>query len=113
MPVLQAAKILPASPGYRTASWQQNSTVGLSESPFTGQQQTQEWSRQFWSVQITWPPMTRAQAMALIATLVSLRGMVGTFMLGPTDGKTPRGANLGTPVINGNNNGGSSISIKG
>lgn len=113
MPVVQAAKTLPSSPGIRSVVLTQNSTVGISESPFTGQIQTQEWSRQFWQAQVTLPRMTLAQASNWVATLVSLRGMAGTFMLGDPSRQTPRGAALGVPVINGNNNGGSSVSIKG
>jgi hypothetical protein len=113
MPVVQAAKALPASPGIRAVVITQMSTVGMSVSPFTAQQQVQEWSGQMWKAQVTLPRMTRAQAANWIATLVSLRGMAGTFMLGDPSAKVPRGANAGTPVINGNNNGGSSVSIKG
>jgi hypothetical protein len=113
MPVVQAAKILPTSPGIRAVTLTQNSTVGLSESPFSGVAQTQEWSRQFWQAQCTLPPMTRAQAANWIATLVSLRGMAGTFMLGDPSGKVPRGVALGAPLVSGNNNGGNSILTKG
>lgn len=113
MAVVQAAKTLPTSPGIRAVTITQNSTVGASESPFTGQMQTQEWSRQFWQAQVTLPRMTRAQAANWIAGLVSLRGMAGTFMLGDPAGKTPRGAALGTPLVSGNANGGSSILTKG
>jgi hypothetical protein len=113
MPVVQAAKTLPSSPGIRAIVWTQKSTVGLSMSPFTGQQQSQEWSAQYFQAQVTLPRMTRAQAENWIAALMSCRGMANTFMLGDPAGKTPRGANLGTPLINGNNNGGSSVSIKG
>jgi hypothetical protein len=113
MPIIQAAKTLPTSPGIRAVVITQMSTVGMSVSPFTAQQQAQEWSGQMWKAQVALPRMTRAQAANWIATLVSLRGMAGTFMLGDPSCKTPRGANLGTPLINGNNNGGSSVSIKG
>lgn len=113
MPILQAAKALPTSPGIRAVVITQNSTVGASESPFTGNLQTQEWSRQFWQAQVTLPRMTVAQASNWIATLVSLRGMAGTFMLGDPSRKTPRGSALGTPLISGNVNGGSSILTKG
>jgi hypothetical protein len=113
MPIVQAAKTLPTSPGLRAVTITQMSTVGLSVSPFTAQQQVQEWPGQMWKAQCVLPRMTRAQAANWIAALVSLRGMANTFMLGDPAGKVPRGANLGTPLINGNNNGGSSISIKG
>lgn len=113
MPVIQSAKNLPASPGIRSVVITQNSTVGISESPFSGVIQTQEWSRQFWQAQVTLPRMTTAQASNWIATLVSLRGMAGTFMLGDPSRAIPRGVALGIPLVSGNNNGGSSILTKG
>jgi hypothetical protein len=113
MAVVQAAKTLPTSPGLRAVTITQMSTVGISMSPFTAQQQVQEWSAQMWKAQCTLPRMTRAQAANWIAALVSLRGMAGTFMLGDPSGKVPRGVNLGAPVISGNNNGGSSVATKG
>jgi hypothetical protein len=116
MPVIQAAKTMPALPGFANITITQNSTVGLSVSPFTGQQQTQEWSGQWWYAQVTMPLMTRAQAANWVAFLVSLRGIVGTFMLRDPACKTPRGAALttgATPLIAGNVNGGASISTKG
>jgi hypothetical protein len=113
MPVVAAAKTLPTSPGLRAVTITQMSTVGLSVSPFTAQQQVQEWPGQMFKAQCVLPRMTRAQAANWIAALVSLRGMANTFMLGDPSGKTPRGVNLGTPLINGANNGGSSVSIRG
>jgi hypothetical protein len=113
MPVLQAAKSLPASPGIKSIVWTQKSTVGLSMSPFTAQQQVQEWAAQYWQAQVVYPRMTRAQAENLIAVLVSLRGMANTFLLGDPAGKVPRGAALGTPLVSGNVNGGSSILTRG
>jgi hypothetical protein len=107
---------MPALPGFSAVTITQNSTVGMSASPFTGQQQTQEWSNQWWNAQVSMPRMTRASAANWIAFLVSLRGMAGTFMLGDPACKVPRGAALvagATPLIAGNVNGGSSISTKG
>src|ERR1043165_7357173 len=102
MPILQEAKILPTSPGIRAVTFTQMSTVGMSISPFPARQQAQEWAPKVGKAQVPLPRMTRAQAANWIATLVSLRGMAGTFMLGDPSGKVPRGANLGAPVINGN-----------
>jgi hypothetical protein len=113
MAVVQEAKTLPASPGLRAVTITQMSTVGLSVSPFTAQQQVQEWPGQTWKAQCVLPRMTRAQAANWIAALVSLRGMANTFMLGDPAGKVPRGVNVGAPLINGADNGGSSVSIKG
>jgi hypothetical protein len=113
MPIVQAALSLPSPPGPSSVTWTQNNVVGLSQSPFTGQTQAQIWPGQWLAAQVQYPSMTRAQASAIIAALVRLNGTAGTFMLGPLDCKSPRGAGLGSPLISGNNNGGSSILTKG
>jgi hypothetical protein len=105
MLVVKTAKKLPASPGTQAVVWTQNSVVGISTSPFSGQSQAQEWPGQWWSAQVTYPRMTRAQAAAVIATLVSLHGMANTLLFGPIDCAVPRGANLGAPVMDGASNG--------
>jgi hypothetical protein len=106
---------MPAAPGIQAVVWNQKSTVGVSASPFTGQQQVQEWSGQWLEAQVTLPRMTRAQANQWIAFLVSLRGMAGVFMFGDPAGKVPQGAATGAPQIsdNANGNGGYSVMTKG
>lgn len=111
--VLQSAKTMPAAPGIKTIEWTMSSTVGVAQSPFTLQQQVQEWPGQIWQAKVTLPPMSRANAGAWMGFFGSLRGRANTFMLGPAPFKSPLGAAGGTPVVNGANNGGSTLATKG
>jgi hypothetical protein len=55
--------------------------TGVSESPFTFQQQVYEHQGARWELNVTFAPMTRAQAATLHGFLASLRGRRGTFLL--------------------------------
>lgn len=50
---------------------------------------------------VTYAPLARADAEALIAALVSLNGREGTFLFGDSANKTPRGTAAGSPLVNG------------
>lgn len=54
----------------------------MSQSPFTGSEQTFEWPAEWWLADISLPPMARASAEAWNSFLLSLRGRSGTFYLG-------------------------------
>ncbi len=88
-------------------------TVGMTESDFTGQQSVYEWSRQYWKADITLPRMPRATAEAWICFMVKLRGGRGTFLMPPIVGNTPRGTMAGVPVVNGAGQAGLELDIRG
>jgi hypothetical protein len=113
MPVLASAKTMPTSPGIKSIEWTMSSVVGMVQSPFTLQQQTQEWPGQIWRAKVTLPVMTRANAATWMGFFGSLRGRANTFMLGPTPFKAPQGLAGGAPVVKGANNGGSTLSTSG
>ena len=78
------------------------SVVGRSESPFTFQQQIQQHSGARWAANISLAPMARSNAETWIAFLISLKGMFGTFTMGPgSTGASPLGTPTGTPLLNG------------
>lgn len=58
------------------------STVGMSESPFTRSQQAYVWSGERWRADVTLRAMKAATAKSVIAWLLSLNGMEGTFLMG-------------------------------
>ncbi len=91
----------PSTPGPATARILARSTVAVSESPFTLQQQTQEFAGQRWELDLAFPPMERGPAEAWIAFQLLLRGRRGTFLYPPPGGKSPRGIATGTPLVNG------------
>jgi hypothetical protein len=75
--------------------------VAVSQSPFTGQQQVQQYAGQLWQAAISMPPMVRSDAEDVIAFLLKLNGKRGTFLLGDPTGATARGIATGTPLVNG------------
>lgn len=78
-----------------------HAVVGVSMSPFTGQQQAQEFPGQWWQAEISLPPLKRADAETWLAFLLKLNGRRGTFLLGHPASATPRGSAPGTPLVNG------------
>lgn len=48
-------------------------------SPFTGQQQVQDWNATLMEVSVSMPPMTQANAVAWVAFLRALKGVVNVF----------------------------------
>ena len=66
--------------------------VGVSQSPFTFQQQIFRHSGQMWSASIQIAPVNREFGEPWIAFLLSLNGPVGTFLLGDPLGACSRGA---------------------
>ena len=81
---------MPSSPGFVTQQWSLMRRTGLSESPFTGGQQTVEFSYAKWKAVLTLPPMRRPQATAWVSFFAKLHGRRGTFLLGDQDGKDPQ-----------------------
>ena len=113
MPVVQQAKQLPASPGPVSVQWIMHSVVAPSQSPYTLQTQTIEWSGQQWVAKIDMPPMKRQTAAPWMAFFASLHGMANVFQLGPLECARPLGIATGAPVVDGANNAGSSIETRG
>lgn len=103
----------PATPGYRTSGFRGRTAVGAHTSPFTFGMQTYLWDGERWEVQLSLPPMRRAQAAAWQAFLLALRGMAGTFLLGDPDAPAPRGTWAGTPLVNGAGQSGAVLALDG
>lgn len=89
----------PASPGYRSRELQGMTRVGMVQSPFTGQQQVQPWQAQWLQFTFSLPVMTDAQAGAWTAFFMALNGREGTFYLGDSVRKVPRGTIAGTVTV--------------
>lgn len=104
---------LPTHTGIRSIEFRAINAVAYSRSPFTFQGQTFAYAGQMWQADITLPPMKRADAEQWVAWLVSLRGQLGTFLLGDPLGATARGAATGTPLVNGASQIGGSLIIDG
>ncbi len=100
----------PTSPNYSQSKFQLMRRTGISQSPFTGTQQTFSYEKfSMWQATLSLPPMKRAQAAEWQAFFLKLRGRRGTFELGDPDATSPQGAVAGTIAIN--NGGGYSAGV--
>ena len=66
--------------------------MATSVSPFTGQQQIQDWQASFLEASVSMPPLTQAQAQNWIAFLMALRGQAKVFQLGDPLAVVPQGS---------------------
>jgi len=90
---------LPTSPGNRSIQWMPRSIVSMTQSIETGQQQVQPRVGQWWEPTIELPPMLDADAGVWCATFLALNGREGTFYLGDSVRKAPRGNISGTVTV--------------
>lgn len=81
--------------------WSITSAVALSVSPSTYQTTKYEYDAEGWVIDVSFPPLTRAEAAPFFAFLAALRGQNGTFLFGDTLLGTPLGTGAGSPVVNG------------
>lgn len=103
----------PSSPTFSRCEFMPRSVTSQAVSPFTLQAQVQEHDGQLLEVSLSLPPMTRAQAEYWISFLAKLHGQVGTFLLTPPGGGTPRGTPAGTPLVSGPSQTGDQLVVDG
>lgn len=101
----------PAAPA--TVEFTATDIVAMSISPFTGQQQVQDWQQGWIEASVSYPPLTHAQAQPWIAFMMGLRGQANVFQLGDPLAVAPRGSGAGTPLVNGASQSGFSLNTKG
>lgn len=99
--------------GIRAMNIRARTVVGISSSPFTGQQQVYKHQGEWWEAEVTLPPMKRATAEEVAAFLIKMKGQYGTFLLGDPANTSPRGVGTGTPLVNGAGQTGSSLVTDG
>jgi hypothetical protein len=107
---------LPTASGIAGVSLRAVNVVGISESPFTFKQQVVSHTGQRWEAEVSVAPMIRADAEEWVAFLVSLKGGLGTFLLGDPNAAAARGSassSPGTPLVNGADQTGDSLTIDG
>ena len=92
---------LPTSVFPVTQSWSIQRQAGISESPFTGKQQTVEFDYAKWKASVSFPPMKRSTAGEFISFLTKLHGRRGTFLMGDADQRSPQNSVSGSVTING------------
>jgi hypothetical protein len=101
----------PASPPPRRLQIKPAAIVGMSMSPFTGEQQIQAHQGAWWEAELDLPPMKRAAAAAWVGMFMALNFREGSFTL-PAYPTTPLGVASGTPLVNGNGQSGKSLATK-
>lgn len=82
-------------------------------SPFTGQQQIQEFSRNQLIVRAQTIPLERAEASVWWGFFRALRSGLGTFLLGDPHNSSPNGSGGGAPLVNGGSQTGTSLIVDG
>jgi hypothetical protein len=96
---------MPSSPAWRQLDFSAFDSVGIVQSPFTLQTQTQYWvGADHWTVNASLPPMSYTNARAWVAFLLECRGRLNVFSIGDPLGKKPSGSPTGTPVVSTNYN---------
>lgn len=91
----------PTTIGIESIELRAVNAVATSQSPFTYKQQVVSHGGERWEASVTIPSVRRDKAAEWKAMLVSLRGPVGTFLLGDPDYATPRGT-VSSCVLTGN-----------
>jgi len=106
----------PTNIGIANITLSAENAVAISQSPFTYQQQVVAHPGQRWAASISLPPMKRQDAEYWIAFLLSLKGQIGTFLLGDPNCVTAQGSastTPGTPRVNGGGQTGDTLLIDG
>jgi hypothetical protein len=102
----------PSSPGPRQFRPRPASVVGMTASPFTGEQQVQAHQGQWWEADFQLPPMKRASASAWVGLFTALNFREGTVLLAP-EPHQPLGVATGAPLVNGASQTGRTLGTKG
>lgn len=105
----------PSHTGLAGFSIRGHQVGGVTVSPFSGVQQVQEHPGAWWEATFELPGMNRANAMKWQGWLRSLRGPVGTFLMGIPRQGTPRGSagvTPGVPQVDGGSQTGLTLAIK-
>lgn len=104
---------LPTATGIQTQRFALTRIVGVSQSPFTRQEQVIQHQGEYWSATVQLPPMLKDNASQWLAFLLQLRGRRGTFKLGDQDRKTIQGVATGTIRVNGASQTGNQVALDG
>jgi hypothetical protein len=104
---------LPTATGITTQRFSLTRIVGVSQSPFTRQEQVIQHQGEYWSATVQLPSMMKNTAAQWLAFLLQLRGRRGTFKLGDQDRKTIQGVATGTILVNGAAQTGNQIALDG
>lgn len=97
-------RTFPTHKGIAGLTLRERKVAGIAEAPGSLVQQVYEWPGERWEGEFTLPPMRRENADPWLAWLSSLRGAVGSFLMGDPSRTRPRGLafwTAGTPQVDG------------
>jgi len=106
---------VPSSLKVTRSSFRMRSSVAMSESFATFQQQVYDWGGTRWEGEVTLKPYTYDDSADMRAFLMALRGKTNRFLYGDPDYLVhgARGTASGTPLVNGAAQTGNTIDIDG
>ncbi len=107
---------IPPEMVFQRVTMRSRSVVGLSQSPFTLQQQAQKHQGQRWEADVVLAPTDTPDNEVVAAWLTSLNGREKTFLFGDPARVSARGSASsapGSPVVTGASNAGNSLAITG
>jgi hypothetical protein len=105
---------LPSTRQPRQIDFRIETFAGKTESPFSGSATVFDWGLDRWLATLTWGEMGQADAAAVEAFLLALRGPVGSFLLGDPLRPAPAGSWAGqSPLVNGALQAGLTLAIDG
>lgn len=87
--------------------------VAVTESQFTYAQQVQEHQGEAWQISVSLDLLNRDQAEEFNAFILKLAGRVGVFTMSIAGSETARGVATGTPLVDGANQTGRVLNVKG
>lgn len=91
---------MPATDWPAEITFRAQTVAGVSESPFTFEQQVYVHQGERWLASVLLQPMKRADAEQWVAWLLALNGKEGTFLMGDPVNTSPLGTWV-TPLVNG------------
>lgn len=102
--------IVPSSASFRIAR-----STSSSVSPFTFTQQVYNFGGERWEGNVTFPPMTSANAAELQSFFLEMQGMYGTFLYGDPNylAQGARGLATGSPLVMGAGQTGNTLIVDG
>jgi len=90
---------IPTNVGYISSDFSLNRTLGVTVSPFSGKQRTQEYDAVYWTGRVTLAPMRRTEAVEWQSFLMALEGQKNYFRMGDPEGKNPKGTYNGETIL--------------
>jgi len=90
---------IPTNVGFISSDFSLNRTLGVTVSPFSGKQRTQEYDATYWTGRVTLAPMRRSQAVEWQSFLTALEGQKNYFKMVDPDGKNPQGTYSGSTLL--------------